>query len=151
MKTIIALVDFTAASSKVLTHAQTFAAALDSKLILLHVVPFEIPVAAYGAEVTPIPLTPSLETIQTNQDRLDELLQSLTQAGVNATAVQFTGPLAETVISQTTHFQADLVIMGSHHHSALYNLLIGSVTDDVLKHATFPVLVVPCDPDPVAA
>jgi nucleotide-binding universal stress UspA family protein len=147
MKTIIALVDFTAASSKVLDYAQTLATALGSQLILMHVVPFEIPVAAYGAaDIAPIPLPISSETIRAEQTRLDDLLRSLTQRGVNASAIQFTGPLAETVLNQATQAHADLVIMGSHHHSALYNLFIGSVTADVLKRATFPVFVVPCDP-----
>ncbi len=111
MKTIIALVDFTAACTQVLNYAQTLATALRSELILLHVVPFELPVASYGAEVPPIPIDPAPETIQANQNRLDDLLHTLTQHGVKATAMQFTGPLAETLVTQTTNTHADLVII----------------------------------------
>ncbi len=145
MKTIVALVDFTDASSKVLKHAHTLASAFGSQLILMHIVPLEIPVAVYGAEVAPIPIDPSPSTIQANQAKLDELLQAVTRLGVNATAVQFKGPVAETVLTETSRLNADLVIMGSHHHNVLYNLFIGSTTNDVLKRAPFPVLVVPCD------
>jgi len=33
--------------------------------------------------------------------------------------------------------------MGSHHHSALYHLIVGTFTSNVLKRATCPVMVVP--------
>ncbi|WP_395748874.1 universal stress protein [Prosthecobacter sp.] len=145
MKTIVALVDFTDAASKVLKHAQMLASALGSQVVLLHVTPLEIPVATYGAEVPPIPVEPSLETVREDERRLEELLRNLTQAGVSATARQAKGPLAETVINQTNMLRADLIVMGTHHHSALYHFFIGSMTADVLKAATIPVLVVPCD------
>ncbi|MDZ4401501.1 universal stress protein [Prosthecobacter sp.] len=145
MKTIVALVDFTDASSKVLKQTHALASALGSQVVLMHVVLREMPVATYGGEVPPIPIEPSPETILADQRQLDGLVESLTKLGVDARALQFKGPVAETVLAETPRLNADLVIMGSHHHSALYNLFIGSVTADVLKRAPFPVLVVPCD------
>ncbi len=145
MKTIISLVDFSDASSKVLNYTQKLASALGSRVILLHVVPPDLPVAAYGAEIPPIPIDPSPETVRSNQAKLDELLQSLTQVGISATALQFKGPVAETVLKETANLSADLVIMGSHHHSALYNLFIGSTASDVLKQTTLPLFIIPCD------
>jgi nucleotide-binding universal stress UspA family protein len=37
----------------------------------------------------------------------------------------------------------DLIVMGRHGHGAMYNLLVGSVTEGVLKHSGRPVLLVP--------
>lgn len=145
MKNIVVLVDLTDASQKVLNCAQTLASALGSHVVLLHVMPLDLPIAAYGAEIPPMPIEPSPATIRENQARLDELLQSFTQRAASATALQSKGSVAATVIAESTRLNADLVIMGSHHHSALYNLFLGSTTADVLKRATFPVLVVPCD------
>jgi nucleotide-binding universal stress UspA family protein len=147
MKTIVALVDFSDAASKVLKYAQMLASAMSSRVILLHVTPLEIPVATYGAEVPPIPVEPSPETIRADQQRLNDLLHTLTQSGVDATAQQAKGQLAETVLMETSLLKADMIIMGSHHHSALYHFFIGSMTADVLKKATIPVLVIPCDAD----
>lgn len=145
MKTIVALVDLTDASAKVLSYTQTLASALGSQVVLLHVVPFEFPIAPYGAEIPPIPIEPSPATIQENQARMDDLLHSFTQSGVSATGLQSKGPVAATVLAESSRLHADLVIMGSHHHSALYNFFLGSTAADVLKRASFPVLVVPCD------
>ena len=38
--------------------------------------------------------------------------------------------------------QFDMVVMGSHGHSALGNLVMGSVTTQVLAHCQVPVLLV---------
>jgi len=37
----------------------------------------------------------------------------------------------------------DLMVMGTHRHGAMYNLLVGSATKGVLKHSARPVLLVP--------
>jgi nucleotide-binding universal stress UspA family protein len=37
----------------------------------------------------------------------------------------------------------DLIVMGRHSHGAMYNLLVGSVTEAVLKRSRWPVLLVP--------
>ena len=74
---------------------------------------------------------------------MDERLQLLTQLGVSTTAMQFKGPVAETVVRATSRLNADLVIMGSHHHSTLCNLFVGSTTSDVLKKAKVRLFIVP--------
>ncbi len=143
MKTIVALVDFTDTSSPVLEHAQKFASAFGSRLILLHVVPPEPTVATLGAEAPAMPVPPTQEMVHVDKARLEQLLASLTSQGVETSALQFEGPVADTVVRETERLHADLVIMGSHHHGALYNLFVGSVTADIMKNATFPVLVLP--------
>jgi nucleotide-binding universal stress UspA family protein len=41
------------------------------------------------------------------------------------------------------NLEADLIVVGTHHHGALYQFLIGTYTADILKKARCPVLVVP--------
>ena len=43
------------------------------------------------------------------------------------------------VLDDDTTF--DLVVVGSHGHSALQRVLLGSVADTVMRHAPCPVLV----------
>ena len=40
--------------------------------------------------------------------------------------------------------QADLLVMGTHGRSGFDRLMLGSVTEQVLRHAPCPVLTVPC-------
>lgn len=147
MKTIVALVDLSDASSKILSHAQELAAAFGSQVILLHVVPVQpVTAVSYGNELPPLPLEPAPEVVHADKVKLDALLASLMRAGIRAQALQFQGPVAETVVAETERLNADLAIMGTHHHGMLYQFFIGSVASDVLRRITFPVLVVPCDP-----
>ena len=51
--------------------------------------------------------------------------------------------VAEEILLQEDSLNADLIVMGTHGHGAMYNLLVGGVTKGVLKHSTRPVLLVP--------
>ncbi|WP_422321221.1 universal stress protein [Prosthecobacter sp.] len=72
-------------------------------------------------------------------------LESCTRQGLDARAVQSRGPISETALAEISRLNADLVIMGAHHHNALYHFFVGSTSADVLKRATFPLLLIPCD------
>ena len=41
---------------------------------------------------------------------------------------------------------ADYIVMGSHGHTPLYDLLVGTTTHGVLKNARCPVVIVPARP-----
>jgi nucleotide-binding universal stress UspA family protein len=52
------------------------------------------------------------------------------------------GHAAETIAAFAQEERADLIVMGSHGHSALGNVVLGSVTSGVLGRCRMPVLVV---------
>ena len=49
-------------------------------------------------------------------------------------------PKAE-ILNIINEWEPDLVIMGSHGHSGLQHLLMGSVTEYIIKHTDVPVMV----------
>lgn len=53
-----------------------------------------------------------------------------------------TGPAGETIAEFAEEGKFDLLIMGSHGHSALGNLVMGSVATKVLANCKVPVLLV---------
>jgi nucleotide-binding universal stress UspA family protein len=53
------------------------------------------------------------------------------------------GPLVGCILDRALKHGAGLIVLGSHGHGALYDLLVGSVAEGVLKHSKVPVLVVP--------
>jgi nucleotide-binding universal stress UspA family protein len=143
MKTIVALVDISDLTIKVIEQAQLLAKAFDSEVIILHVVAKAPMVVDVGIVSPTVLQDPSPEEIQKEFSQILEMRDSLVKSGVRASARQLTGASMENVPEVTRELGADLIIMGSHHHSALYNLLVGSMTHDVLKRAHCPVLVVP--------
>ena len=52
------------------------------------------------------------------------------------------GHAADTIIAQAEKGEADLIMMGSHGHGALGNLMLGSVATRVLAGSKVPVLLV---------
>lgn len=66
----------------------------------------------------------------------------LAQHGITPEVKYQVGPAGELIAQEATAGQFDLVVMGSHGHSALVNLVMGSVATQVLAHCKVPVLLV---------
>jgi nucleotide-binding universal stress UspA family protein len=143
MKTIVALVDFSDVASKVLEQAAEQAKAFDARVILLHVVPKEPVVMGFGLASPMVLEAPTELGIGTDLKRLEVLRDSLTERGVNVLMEQLTEGTVERLLEECRMWKADLIVLGSHHHSTVYNWFIGTFTADVLKSADCPVLVVP--------
>lgn len=147
MKTIVALVDLSDLTFKVLKQAHHLATAFNSEVIILHVVGEEPVVYDVGLASPVVMQAPSPETVHKHYAQLLEMRDSLLKFGVNASVRQLENASVETVIEETRKCGADLIILGSHHHSTIYRWFVGTVADDVLKRAHCPVLVVPGDTD----
>jgi nucleotide-binding universal stress UspA family protein len=50
---------------------------------------------------------------------------------------------ADGIINCAQQFNADLIVIGTHSRTGLDRLLMGSVAENVVRHSTIPVLVVP--------
>lgn len=147
MKTIVALVDLSDLTFKVLKQAHALASVFNSEVIILHVLGKASVVMDLGI-VSPVVLEdPSPTAVKEQAEQLLEIRDSLIKFGVRARVEQLTDAKVEAVLAETRRLNADLIILGSHHHSTIYHMLVGSVAADVLKHAHCPVLVVPSDQD----
>lgn len=62
--------------------------------------------------------------------------------GLKATFVCKVGHAAEVIAKTASAGDYDLIVMGSHGHSAIGNLVMGSVTTRVLADCNVPVLLV---------
>lgn len=85
------------------------------------------------------------------KDRIDKFcLEELDGAefpGGKPVADIIAGSPAATIIKIAEERNVDLIVMGSHAHSMLNNLFIGSVADKVVNRSTKPVLLVPLKND----
>lgn len=61
---------------------------------------------------------------------------------INAEYVAKVGPAADTIAALATKGKYDLLMMGSHGHGLIGNLVLGSVTTKVMAHCETPVLIV---------
>ena len=160
MKRILVAIDFSEVTPLVIHLARQLAKALAAEIHLVHV--REITAApmpgslGYGlagmpelALMTGVPVAgfePMPEAIAESEDEKSRLARwqtEIAQEGVTATLHEPTGAVAEEILKQADAINADLIVMGTHGHGAMYNLLVGSATKGVLKHSSRPVLLVP--------
>jgi nucleotide-binding universal stress UspA family protein len=73
---------------------------------------------------------------------LGPVVKFLKRHGIEPKPVQKVGPAGELIAKTAESGKFDLVLMGSHGHSALGNLVMGSVATQVLAHCGVPVLLV---------
>jgi nucleotide-binding universal stress UspA family protein len=136
MKTVLTLVDFSDVTPRVIEHAEAFANAFGAEIVLCHITPPEPVVVDYAP---PVPL----KQLESSGPQLEALRDALTMRGVSTRIHSDQGPVSDCILEWSRVNKPEIVIMGSHGHGALYNLLVGSVTAGVVKGATCPVMVVP--------
>jgi nucleotide-binding universal stress UspA family protein len=67
----------------------------------------------------------------------------LSERGAEIETVEAGGLPTLVILEQAQRLAADYIVMGSHGHGAIYDLLIGGTTHAILKRARCPVVVVP--------
>eukprot|EP01041_Mallomonas_annulata_P015924 gene15924-33538_t len=70
------------------------------------------------------------------------VVKFLKRHGMEPTVVSKVGSPGEVIAKVANDGKYDLLVMGSHGHSALGNLVMGSVATKVLAHCGVPVLLV---------
>ena len=73
---------------------------------------------------------------------LEPAAATLHGKGLAADQVMKVGPAGETIARFAEQGQYEMIIMGSHGHSAVARLVMGSVSSEVLAHCGVPVLLV---------
>lgn len=141
MKTILAPVDFSEISDAVVLEATTLARAFDAQVILLSVVQPPVVLHEYAAFVDIAEVVAAGEKHAAQQ--LEKLEQRLKANFVKTQSLQVSGPPVANIVEQAEKCDADYIVMGSHGHTAFYDLLVGSTTHGVLMRAQCPVIIVP--------
>jgi len=142
VKTILAPIDFSSVSDAVVTEAATLAQAFDGHVVVLHIIQPPVITSEYA------PLMENIAEITAAGERkaarrLAEVREKLKDQGVRNDAVQLVGAPIPHIVEQAAKLDADYIVMGSHGHTALYDLLVGSTTHGVLLRVKCPLIIVP--------
>ena len=145
MKTLLAAIDLSPITPRVLEGAGDLASSLGAKLIILHVAE---PAAAYvpvGAAMdvitAPVPVEPP--DMNALKERLEQLASLLRAKGITVETSASVALPAEEILEQAEKSNASMIVLGSNGHGALYHLFSGSVVTSVLHKSKIPVTVIP--------
>lgn len=143
VREILCPTDFSDASRHALEHAIVVAKWYGSRLTGLHVahVPLfpQPPILGVGfAELTPAESNPRFR-----EDELRAWLAPAQRVGLEIEACVDEGNPALTILEYARARQTDLIVMGTHGLGGFERLMLGSVTEKVLRRATCAVMTVP--------
>jgi nucleotide-binding universal stress UspA family protein len=139
---ILVPTDFSKHSHNALTYAVAFADKFGAELYLLHVVQDLALFIPEAISVAP-PVAPPVEQMTAAvREALDRLVREndLSRFPVRCEVREGT-PFYE-IIQFAKETAIDLIIMGTHGHTGLAHVLLGSVTEKVVRKAPCPVLTV---------
>jgi nucleotide-binding universal stress UspA family protein len=138
---ILAALDFSEATPKVIQQAEFLAGGLNAHLWLVHV---EAPNPDFvGYDVGPQSVRDNVAAkVHSDHQILQDLADNCRALGIETTALLLQGPSVETIVQKAKEVKAKIIVIGSHGKSGLRKLLLGSVSDGVMREAHCPVLVV---------
>ena len=139
---ILVSVDFSDATPRVLEAAANLARALSAKVWLLHVAEPEPDFVGYRAGPDVVRDQVAKE-FRDEHRKIQEYAEAMRERGLEAKGLLIQGAIVDTVMAESRRLEADLLVVGSHGYGAVYDLLVGSISRGILKHADIPVLVVP--------
>ncbi len=146
MKNILVALDFSSSTQPVVDAACRLGRIEGATLHLLHVVePIPEFLGYDAAGLTPAPAIEADPAFKAGSaaKALESTVAGIQSRGLAVTAEMVEGLPSSAIVEKARALPASMIVMGSHGHGALYHLLLGSVTEGVLKHAPCPVLVVP--------
>lgn len=144
---ILVPTDGSVCSKKAISHALQLAALCQAKIHFLYVAQSNYAVGmaevdgfvGYAGQMDE-------DVSRLGEEALAAAMASAEQAGVEASQELCQGGDAALVIGEAAN-QRDLVVMGGHGRSGLVRVLLGSVSEAVIRQVHIPVLVVHCDED----
>ncbi len=149
-KVLIAL-DYDPTAQKVADAGFSLASAMKAEVTLLHIISDPVyyattsysPIMGLMGEMETLPVQlENMEGLKTvTQHFLDKFKHHLGDETIQTVVEE--GDFATTILKTAKSIHADVIVMGSHSKKWLENIVMGSVTGDVLQQTSIPLFIVP--------
>jgi nucleotide-binding universal stress UspA family protein len=139
LKQILVPIDFSECSRKALLYALALARQFGGAIRLVHVIEAAYLMGDFGA-VDYAALEADLRTEAEKQ--LRRLAEAEIGTSVPCAMTIRSGRPATEIAEAAREFEADLVVIATHGRTGLKHVLLGSVAENVVRHAPCPVLTV---------
>lgn len=137
---ILVPTDFSPSSEGAAQHAAELAKVFSALVVVLHVMESDFDYKGYGLDADAIPVI---------QEELQAAIEGqLAQVGgtfpesVSTSLHVRRGAAWHEIVEAAREHAADLVVMGTHGHTGLEHVLLGSTAEKVVRSAPCPVLTV---------
>ncbi len=135
---VLAAIDGSPLSETVLKHCARYAqlSTYELDLALIHVLEDDISYKSF-------PRTPLYQEREKEGYKiLDQAKHQLDELDVKCNTILVVGPVAESIVRIAEENHVDYIVMGNRGYRGLKRMLLGSVADEVSKHAHCAVTIV---------
>ena len=146
LKNIMVAVDFNDSVGDLLGFAESLALKYESKIWLVHVAE---PDPDFVGMVTGPQYIRDMkaEDLREEHKTLQSLREAFLDEEIESEALTIQGSTVDAVLDEAEKLQIDLIVVGTHKHGFLYNLLAESVSVELLKKINIPMLSIPIEED----
>jgi nucleotide-binding universal stress UspA family protein len=147
MKKVLIALDYNPTAQKVAESGFAMAKTMGAEVTLLHVMVspamYASAYANMGAwQIDTIDTAEGIEIIQTGSHNLLEKAKKHLGAETIKT-IQKEGDTAQMILETASEIKADCIVMGSHSQKWLENIIMGSVTEEVMRKSSIPMFIIP--------
>jgi nucleotide-binding universal stress UspA family protein len=146
MKNIVIAIDLTILTEELIRRATQIAKPFNAKLWLLHIA---APNPDFvGNEAGPQHVRDERASELREEHRtLQSYARRIREQDLEAESLLIEGPVVKSLLEEARDLKADLLVIGAHSHSPLFDKLFGSTDTDLIKQSTIPLLIIPERPD----
>lgn len=141
MKRILAPTDFSELSGEAARLAARIAAQNDAELVLFYADPFLPPPHFLGSDVGEVAASLANSKILAEQE-LEKLRGEIVPPAVRSRSVVIEDLPVAAIVDWANRNEVDLVVMGTHGRSGINRIMLGSVSERVLREGSVPLLLV---------
>ena len=151
MKKVLIALDYDPSAKTIAEKGYALAKTMGAEIILLHVIAEAnyyssleySPIVGFTgfADIVPVEVGIDKELNRAADSYLESLKQLLEDKSIQTLVRE--GDFAESILEAAKDMHADIIVMGSHSRKWLENIIMGSVTEKVLKHTTVPLFIIP--------
>lgn len=151
MKKILIALDCTPTAQIIAETGFSLGKAMGAEITLLHVI-VDAPYYSSAINDPIMGFAGYIDTVFSGAD-INENVSNASQLFMNKTKLHLgdesiktfvtEGDFALSILEKANEIKADIIVMGSHSKKWLEQMVMGSVTEKVLRHTTIPLFIVP--------
>jgi nucleotide-binding universal stress UspA family protein len=151
VKKVLIALDYNPTAQKVAEVGFSIAKAMNAEIVLLHVISDQVyyssteysPIMGFNGfmDTGPMQLNSVDGLKQAALHFLDKSRHHLGDKTIQTIIKE--GDFAESILKTAKELHADIIILGSHSRKWLENVVMGSVTEKVLRHTSIPLFIIP--------
>ena len=140
-KLILVPTDFSAPSAQALRYGAALAERFSAHLLVIYADPF-VPPVDFTISAAGVFDLPREEMVESAREQLQTFAESNIPPAVPYDVRVLVSTPIDAIVAQASEVGASLIVMGTHGRTGLRRLLVGSVTEAVMRLAPVPVVVV---------